>query len=128
MTTAEQVQERKDEWDAGKKSSTKKYTHGMRRRQALARSMMPSLDEAGVWSGDMKTEANAHAIALMHRRILHQLLGEVVVVKDMGEAQALPEDGPPVRWRSSTTTSLRRAICAWIWPKPWTIYKKAWRG
>jgi hypothetical protein len=41
----------------------------------------------------MKKEANAHVIAL--RRILHRLLGEVVVVKHLGEAQAIPEGGPP---------------------------------
>jgi hypothetical protein len=41
----------------------------------------------------MKKEANAHAIAL--RRILHHLLGEVVVVKHLGEAQAIPEGGAP---------------------------------
>jgi hypothetical protein len=39
----------------------------------------------------MKKEANAHAIAL--RRTLHRLLGEVVAVKHLGEAQAIPEEG-----------------------------------
>jgi hypothetical protein len=95
VVTPEQAQERKEEWDAGKKSFTKNYTHGMRRRQTLARAIMLSPDEAraGAWSDDMKKEATEHAITL--RRILHHLLGEVVVVKHLGEAQAIPEGGPP---------------------------------
>ena len=63
----------------------------MKRRQTLARSIVLSPDEAGAWSDDMKKEANAHAIAL--RRALHRLLGEVVAVKHLGEAQAIPEEG-----------------------------------
>jgi hypothetical protein len=93
MATAEQAAERKNEWSAAKAIYTKNYTHGLKRRQALAQSIMLSPDEAGVWSDEMKEEANKHAISL--RRILHHLLGEVVVVKDMGKAQAIPEDGPP---------------------------------
>ena len=70
MATEDQAQERKDEWNGAKKKFIKSFTHGKKRRQALARSIMPNPDEAGAWSGDMKKEANAHAIAL--RRTLHR--------------------------------------------------------
>jgi hypothetical protein len=89
MAMEDQAQEREDEWNDAKKKFIKSFTHGMKRRRALARSIMPSPDEA--WSDDMKKEANAHAIAL--RRTLHRLLGEVVAVKHLGEAQAIPEEG-----------------------------------
>jgi hypothetical protein len=91
MATSEQAQERKDEWNDANKRFIKNFTHSMKRRQALARAIMPSPDEAGAWSDDMKKDANAHAIAL--RRIMYRLLGEVVVVKHLGEAQAIPEEG-----------------------------------
>ena len=91
MATEDQGQERKDEWNDAKKKFIKSFTHGMKRRQTLARSIVLSPDEAGAWSDDMKKEANAHAIAL--RRTLHRLLGEVVAVKHLGEAQAIPEEG-----------------------------------
>jgi hypothetical protein len=91
MATEDQGQERKEEWNDAKKKFIKSFTHGMKRRQTLARSIVLSPDEAGAWSDDMKKEANAHAIAL--RRALHRLLGEVVAVKHLGEAQAIPEEG-----------------------------------
>jgi hypothetical protein len=57
MATPEQMQERGGEWDDAKKRFIKNFTHGMKRRQALARAIMPSPDEAGPWSDDMKKEA-----------------------------------------------------------------------
>jgi hypothetical protein len=91
-TTPEQAQEREDEWDAGRGEEElhQELHHGMRRRQALARAMLLSPDEAGAWSDDMKKEANDHAMT--PRRILHHFIGEVVVVKHIGEAQAIPEE------------------------------------
>jgi hypothetical protein len=53
VATPEQAQERKEEWDARKKSSINNYTHGMGHRRTLARAMMLSPDEAGVWSDDI---------------------------------------------------------------------------
>jgi ABC-type transporter Mla maintaining outer membrane lipid asymmetry ATPase subunit MlaF len=47
MATEDQAQERKDEWNDAKKKFIKSFTHGMKRRQALARSIMLNPDEAG---------------------------------------------------------------------------------
>jgi hypothetical protein len=47
LATPEQTQERKDEWNDAKKRSIKSSTHGVKRRQRLARAIMLSPDEAG---------------------------------------------------------------------------------
>jgi hypothetical protein len=93
-------------------SSKASLTAGRAPPQALARSIMLNPDEAGAWSGDMKKEANAHAIAL--RRTLHRLLGEVVAVKHLGEAQAIPEEGALRGGAQSVEMSWRLATCAWL--------------
>jgi hypothetical protein len=91
MVTPEQAQERKDEWNRAKKEFIKNFTHGRKRRQALARAILLNSDEVGAWTDELKKEANTQAIEL--RRTLRRLLGEVVDAQHLGEAQAIPEKG-----------------------------------
>jgi hypothetical protein len=71
-------------------------------------------DETGAWSDDIKKEASAHAIEL--RRALHRLLGEVVAVQHLTEAQAIPEEGALAE--GLVEMSWRVATCAWLSPPP----------
>jgi hypothetical protein len=93
MATPEQAQGRKDEWNRAKKEFIKNFTHGRKRRRALARAIVLNPNEAGAWPDELKKEANTQAIEL--RRTLHRLLGEVVEAQHLGEAQAIPEKGAP---------------------------------
>jgi hypothetical protein len=125
MATPEQAQERKHEWNGAKKAFVKNFTHGRKCRQTLARAIMLNPDEAGAWSDELKKEANTQAIEL--RRALHRLLGEVVVVQHLGQAQAIPEEG--ARRRRSVEMSWRVETCAWLSPPPTLkIYRKTWQG
>jgi hypothetical protein len=91
MATPEQAEERKREYNVAKATHTKAYTHSRKDRHNLAKAIMLSPDEAEAWGNEMKKEANKNAIPL--RRIRHHLLGDVVREKDMGGAQAVPEEG-----------------------------------
>ena len=64
MATPEQAQERKDEWNQAKYAFIKNFTHGRKRRRALARAILLKSDEAGAWNDELKQEANMQAIEL----------------------------------------------------------------
>ena len=107
----EQAQERKDEWNRAKKEFIKNFTHGRKRRRALARAILLNSDEAGAWTDELKKEANTQAIEL--RRTLHRPLGEVVDAQHLGEAQAIPEEGAPAETLSANELAsgdLRMAV------------------
>ena len=87
------------------------FTHGRKRRRALARAILLKSDEAGAWNDELKQEANMQAIEL--RRTLHRLLGEVVDAQHLGEAQAIPEEGAPAETLSANELAsgdLRMAV------------------
>ena len=57
MATPEQAQQRKDEWNQANHAFIKNFTHGRKRRQALARAILLKSDEAGAWHDKLKQES-----------------------------------------------------------------------
>ena len=64
MASPEQAAERKNEWNAAKAVYLKGFTHSRGDRMGLAKSIMLSPEDAGVWTDELKKEANKYAIQL----------------------------------------------------------------